>query len=197
MEKGEGAVNATLLHRLTPGKNVFIRRYWAVTNVEYIHKRTPRLMMKMIVIIWVISFLVSIAPSCGLKDDGWMERVLEQKICIVSQDLRYQIFATVLAFYVPLIIVLFLYWKIFQAAKSRIRKHSGMPGTASGSSGNSGQKGGVISGKYSTDFPSIPSSSAARCADLSALVQIYRHSCRFIGTRADLAELVQIHQHLC
>ena len=103
-------------------------------------------MTKMIVIIWVISFLVSIAPALGMKDDGWLERVLEQKICIVSQDLRYQIFATVMAFYVPLTIVLFLYWKIFQAAKSRIRKHIGMPGIATGSSGNSGPRGGVIAG---------------------------------------------------
>lgn len=125
---------------------LLICRYWAVTNVEYIHKRTPRLMMKMISIIWVISFLVSIAPSLGLKDVGWTERVLEQKICIISQDLRYQVFATVLAFYFPLIVVLILYWKIFQAAKSRIRKHSGMPGAPSGSSGNSGQRGGVIAG---------------------------------------------------
>lgn len=120
-----------------------------MTNVEYIHKRTPHLMMKMIITIWSISFLVSITPSLGMKDDGWLERVLEQKICIVSQDLRYQIFATGLAFYVPLIIVLFLYWKIFQAAKSRIRKHSGMPGCAAGSSGNSGPRGGVIAGSYS------------------------------------------------
>lgn len=101
----------------------------------------------MIVTIWSISFLVSIAPSLGMKDEGWLERVLEQKICIVSQDLRYQIFATVLAFYVPLIIVLFLYWKIFQAAKSRIRKHTGMHGPSSGSSANTGPRyGGVIAG---------------------------------------------------
>lgn len=126
---------------------IMFNRYWAVTNVEYIHKRTPHLMMKMIIAIWSISFLVSIAPSLGMKDDDWLERVLEQKVCIVSQDLRYQIFATVLAFYVPLIIVLFLYWKIFQAAKSRIRKHSGMQGPASGSSANSAPRyGGVIAG---------------------------------------------------
>ncbi|XKL65434.1 hypothetical protein PGB90_008854 [Kerria lacca] len=125
---------------------IALDRYWAVTNVEYIHKRTPRLMMKMISTIWSISFFVSIAPSLGMKDDGWMERVVEQKICIVSQDLRYQIFATVLAFYVPLIIVLFLYWKIFQAAKSRIRKRSAMPGAALRSDLNSDRRGGVLAG---------------------------------------------------
>lgn len=81
-----------------------------------------------------------------MKDDGWLERVLDQKVCIVSQDLRYQIFATGLAFYVPLIIVLFLYWKIFQAAKSRIRKHSGMPGCPAGPTGNLGPQGRVIAG---------------------------------------------------
>lgn len=104
-------------------------------------------MTKMIIIIWTISFLVSIAPNLGLKDEGWTERVLVNKICMISQDIRYQVFATVLAFYVPLVVVLCLYWKIFQAAKFRIRKHTGIPGTASGSSGAS-QRGGVIAGKY-------------------------------------------------
>ncbi|XP_065200281.1 5-hydroxytryptamine receptor-like isoform X3 [Planococcus citri] len=65
---------------------IALDRYWAVTNVEYIHKRTPRLMSKMIITIWSISFLVSIAPSFGMKDEGWLDRVLQQKICIAAKS---------------------------------------------------------------------------------------------------------------
>ncbi|XP_043466726.1 5-hydroxytryptamine receptor 2B-like isoform X2 [Leptopilina heterotoma] len=41
-------------------------------------------------------------------------------------DLNYiQIFATCATFYLPLLVILFLYWKIFQAARRRIRKRPG------------------------------------------------------------------------
>ena len=39
-----------------------------------------------------------------------------------SQDLGYQIFATMSTFYVPLVIILLLYWKIFMTARTRLRK---------------------------------------------------------------------------
>lgn len=37
----------------------------------------------------------------------------------------FQIFATCATFYVPLLVILFLYWRIFQAARRRIRKRPG------------------------------------------------------------------------
>lgn len=36
-----------------------------------------------------------------------------------------QIFATCATFYLPLLVILFLYWRIFQAARKRIRKRPG------------------------------------------------------------------------
>jgi hypothetical protein len=43
-------------------------RYWAVTNIDYAHQRTGQRIGVMIVILWVLSFLVSIAPMFGWKD---------------------------------------------------------------------------------------------------------------------------------
>lgn len=37
----------------------------------------------------------------------------------------FQIFATCATFYLPLLVILFLYWRIFQAARKRIRKRPG------------------------------------------------------------------------
>lgn len=75
----------------------------------------------MIVIIWILSGLVSVAPLFGWKDPDWSKR-LEMNECLVSQDVGYQIFATASSFYVPLFAILFLYWRIFLVARKRIRR---------------------------------------------------------------------------
>ena len=39
----------------------------------------------------------------------------------MSQDVGYQIFATMATFYVPLVLILLLYWRIFVTARNRLR----------------------------------------------------------------------------
>ncbi len=49
---------------------------------------------------------------------------LVQNPCLflqVSQDVGYQIFATMATFYVPLVLILLLYWRIFVTARNRLR----------------------------------------------------------------------------
>lgn len=96
-------------------------RYWAVTDIDYAHQRTAKRIGIMIVILWILSFLVSVAPMFGWKDPEWHTR-LENYECLVSQDIGYQIFATASSFYVPLLAILFLYWRIFLVARKRIRR---------------------------------------------------------------------------
>ncbi|EDS36295.1 conserved hypothetical protein [Culex quinquefasciatus] len=96
--------------------------YWAVTDIDYAHQRTARRIGYMIIVIWTLSVLVSIAPLLGWKDPEWEARVYQDLQCIVSQDIGYQIFATASSFYVPLLVILFLYWRIFLAARKRIRR---------------------------------------------------------------------------
>ncbi|XP_013789181.1 5-hydroxytryptamine receptor 2A-like [Limulus polyphemus] len=115
---------ASILHLLA----IATDRYWAVTNVDYIHQRSMRHIGFMIFIVWFVALLVSIAPFFGWKDPQFEERVLVYKVCLVSQDLSYQVFATCASFYLPLVIVLVLYWKIYKEARKRIRRK---PGSAS------------------------------------------------------------------
>lgn len=96
-------------------------RYWAVTNVDYIHTRNGRRIMGMIIVVWSVALVVSLAPQFGWKDAEYLKRIADLK-CMVSQDLGYQIFATCSTFYVPLLVILFLYWKIFKIARRRIRR---------------------------------------------------------------------------
>lgn len=68
-----------------------------------------------------MAFLVCIAPVLGWKDPAWHDRIQNKK-CIVSQDIGYQVFATSSSFYFPLLVILILYWRIFQTARKRIRR---------------------------------------------------------------------------
>lgn len=101
---------------------IIANRYWAVTDIDYAHQRTSKRIGIMIFVIWLLSFLVSIAPLLGWKDPEWNDRIVKDMECIVSQDIGYQIFATASSFYVPLLVILFLYWRIFLTARKRIRK---------------------------------------------------------------------------
>lgn len=134
-------------------------RYWAVTQVDYIHSRTSNRVFTMIFLVWFSAVIVSLAPQFGWKDPEYMQRIQEQK-CMVSQDVAYQVrtrkyfcctrkplftellitpvlslllssdyshlipqvFATCCTFYVPLLVILVLYWKIYQTARKRIRR---------------------------------------------------------------------------
>ncbi|XP_058838700.1 5-hydroxytryptamine receptor-like isoform X2 [Topomyia yanbarensis] len=109
---------ASILHLVA----IALDRYWAVTDIDYAHARTARRIGYMIIVIWTLSVLVSIAPLLGWKDPEWESRVYQDLQCIVSQDVGYQIFATASSFYVPLLVILFLYWRIFLAARKRIRR---------------------------------------------------------------------------
>jgi 5-hydroxytryptamine receptor 1 len=79
----------------------------------------------MIFLIWGVAIIVSLAPQFGWKDPGYLDRINLQQKCLVSQDLAYQIFATCSTFYLPLLVILVLYWKIFQTARKRIRRRVG------------------------------------------------------------------------
>ncbi|XP_045475625.1 5-hydroxytryptamine receptor-like isoform X2 [Harmonia axyridis] len=116
---------ASILHLVA----IAVDRYWAVTNVDYMHTRNSRRIGTMIVIIWGIALIVSLAPQIPqFKDPDYIKRIEERKQCIVSQDLKYQIFATSSTFYVPLFMIFILYWKIFQAARKQIRKRRELKG---------------------------------------------------------------------
>ncbi|XP_047472647.1 5-hydroxytryptamine receptor-like [Penaeus chinensis] len=110
---------ASILHLVA----IALDRYWAVTQVDYIHSRNGTRIGTMILMVWLTAVVVSIAPLFGWKDPDFLVRVNQHKKCLVSQDVGYQIFATMATFYVPLTAILILYWKIFQAARKRIHKN--------------------------------------------------------------------------
>nr|QBH22221.1 serotonin receptor 1A [Nephotettix cincticeps] len=109
---------ASILHLVA----IAVDRYWAVTNIDYIHTRNGGRIIGMIVVVWSVALVVSLAPQFGWKDPDYLDRINNQQRCLISQDVGYQIFATFSTFYVPLLVILVLYWKIYQTARKRIRR---------------------------------------------------------------------------
>lgn len=107
---------ASILHLVA----ISLDRFWAVSNIDYIRRRCAKQICIMIVIVWFVSAIISIPPIFGWKDPGNDPDVLG--VCMISQDLAYTVFSTVLAFYCPMTLMVVLNFKIYMAARSRIRR---------------------------------------------------------------------------
>ncbi|XP_029408049.2 5-hydroxytryptamine receptor 2B isoform X2 [Bactrocera dorsalis] len=108
---------ASILHLVA----IAADRYWTVTNIDYSNVRTRGRVFCMIFCVWFTALIISLAPLLGWKDPDYMQRI-ERQICMVSQDVGYQIFATCCTFYVPLLAILALYWNIYKIARRRIQR---------------------------------------------------------------------------
>ncbi|XP_073440358.1 5-hydroxytryptamine receptor 1A [Dendrobates tinctorius] len=99
---------------------IALDRYWAITDpIDYVNKRTPRRAAILISLTWAIGFSISIPPMLGWRTH---EDRSDPDACKISEDPGYTIYSTFGAFYIPLILMLILYGKIFKAARFRIRK---------------------------------------------------------------------------
>ncbi|KAA0713890.1 5-hydroxytryptamine receptor 1A-alpha [Triplophysa tibetana] len=99
---------------------IALDRYWAITDpIDYVNKRTPRRAAILISLTWLIGFSISIPPMLGWRKP---EDRADPNACTISQDHGYTIYSTFGAFYIPLILMLVLYGRIFKAARFRIRK---------------------------------------------------------------------------
>uniref|UniRef100_A0AC34RJ54 G-protein coupled receptors family 1 profile domain-containing protein n=1 Tax=Panagrolaimus sp. JU765 TaxID=591449 RepID=A0AC34RJ54_9BILA len=101
---------------------IALDRYWSITDIYYVQNRTKQRIFYMLLCIWVVSLLISLAPIFGWKDAQFVARVQEQHVCLISQQISYQVFSTATAFYIPLCAIIFVYYKIMRAAKKRFRR---------------------------------------------------------------------------
>ncbi|XP_066455244.1 5-hydroxytryptamine receptor 1F [Eleutherodactylus coqui] len=100
---------------------IALDRYRAITDaVEYARKRTPQRAAFMIAVVWILSIFISMPPlfwrhQSKTRDDE----------CIIKHDhIVFTIYSTFGAFYIPLALILILYYKIYRAAKSLYHKRN-------------------------------------------------------------------------
>ncbi|XP_018648482.1 putative biogenic amine (5HT) receptor [Schistosoma mansoni] len=95
---------------------ISIDRYLVITKpLTYASRRTPQRMAAMIATAWIGSALISIPPNFGWKDP------FQKCACEYSKNVGYQVYATFFAFYLPLIVMIILYGRIFKLAREMSR----------------------------------------------------------------------------
>lgn len=105
---------------------IALDRYWAITRaVEYARKRSASRAAGMVGMAWAISIFISLPPlfwrQRASKDSG--DGRLQH--CIIEHDhLGYTIYSTFGAFYIPMVLLLILYSKIYSTAKTLYQKRS-------------------------------------------------------------------------
>lgn len=108
---------ASILHLCV----IALDRYWAITDaVEYSKKRTQGRAAGMVAIAWVIAISISLPPLF------WRQvKAEELTSCSVNTDhIFYTIYSTFGAFYIPTLLLLALYGRIYVEARKIILKQS-------------------------------------------------------------------------
>ncbi|BFZ01177.1 hypothetical protein BsWGS_04216 [Bradybaena similaris] len=104
---------------------ISLDRYWSITRaVHYARQRTRKRAAVMIFTVWFISAVVSIPPLIG-----WKQPTQESQwpLCNLSKDIGYVVYSAFGSFFIPAFIMVFVYYKIYQAAKERARKNVKAP----------------------------------------------------------------------
>ncbi|TNN79394.1 5-hydroxytryptamine receptor 1F [Liparis tanakae] len=112
---------------------IAIDRYRAITDaVEYSRKRTGARAGAMVAVVWLLSILISLPPLIWRHFSGDSEQ--EDQCIMMHHHMAFTMYTTLGAFYIPLILILILYYKIYRAAQtlymrreaSRASRHSCM-----------------------------------------------------------------------
>jgi 5-hydroxytryptamine receptor 7 len=99
---------------------ISIDRYCIINHpFKYAPMRKVKLLLIMIAGVWILSALVSLPPILG-----WGRPSKRLPTCVVNETLEYQIFATMLSFYIPLIVVLIIYANIYRTAQTAMDNRS-------------------------------------------------------------------------
>ncbi|KAE9553708.1 hypothetical protein FO519_003063 [Halicephalobus sp. NKZ332] len=103
-------VTASILHICI----ISLDRYWSVTQpLTYPNKRTPQ---RMSIMIGNVSFLICIPPILGWRQPR------EPGQCSVSNELGYVLYSSLGSFYIPVIILIIVYWRIYSITKQHSRQ---------------------------------------------------------------------------
>ncbi|XP_032596644.1 alpha-2 adrenergic receptor isoform X2 [Drosophila grimshawi] len=99
---------------------ISLDRYWSITKaVDYLKSRTPARAAIMITAVWIMSALICIPPLLG-----WKVKMPEGPLpkCEISEDIGYVLYSALGSFYIPSCIMVFVYIRIYFAAKARARR---------------------------------------------------------------------------
>ncbi|XP_076834452.1 5-hydroxytryptamine receptor 1B [Brachyhypopomus gauderio] len=108
---------ASILHLCV----IALDRYWAITDaLEYAKRRTTSRAAGMVATAWIIAISISLPPFF------WRQvKTGQVTSCAVNTDhIFYTIYSTIGAFYIPTLLLIALYGRIYVEARKRILKQS-------------------------------------------------------------------------
>lgn len=102
-------------------------RYNAISQpLHYAQFRTVRRAVLLVVIAWSYSLIIALPPLLGWKTPDHVSK----HSCVISQNIGYTFYSTIGAFYLPLVIMLCFYCKIFQVTWLRGKQWAKGPGNS-------------------------------------------------------------------
>ncbi|XP_037012579.2 5-hydroxytryptamine receptor 7 isoform X2 [Artibeus jamaicensis] len=114
-----GSQIQTWKQQLVPEATGKEKRYLGITRpLTYPVRQNGKCMAKMILSVWLLSASITLPPLFG-----WAQNVNDDKVCLISQDFGYTIYSTAVAFYIPMSVMLFMYYQIYKAARKSAAKH--------------------------------------------------------------------------
>lgn len=94
---------------------ISIDRYMAITKpLVYATKRSYKLASVMIFVAWLLSIIISVPPVIG-----WTDHDFKNSSCSISANLGFRIYSSLGSFFIPLVLMIFIYVRIFYIANHR------------------------------------------------------------------------------
>eukprot|EP00095_Tigriopus_kingsejongensis_P011092 maker-scaffold268_size230776-snap-gene-0.4 protein:Tk11092 transcript:maker-scaffold268_size230776-snap-gene-0.4-mRNA-1 annotation:"tyramine receptor" len=101
---------------------IAIDRYRAITRpLEYGTKRTTKQALSVIALVWFLSFAVVCPPYFGILA-SWPDTFEITSPCTAAQNPIYVVCSGLITFYIPMIIMITIYTRLFLIGRKRFRK---------------------------------------------------------------------------
>lgn len=98
----------------------YVFRYIAVTQpIQYAKHKDSKRVFIMLGLTWVISLTISSPIALGMN---YTERRLQTPTLCTFYNSDFLIYSSMGSFYIPCVVMLFLYWRVFHAIRQRSRK---------------------------------------------------------------------------
>ncbi|XP_023213975.1 octopamine receptor Oamb-like [Centruroides sculpturatus] len=95
---------------------ISLDRYFAITSpLTYAVKRSGRLALFMVALVWILSAAITCPPAFGWHETGRNN----SPTCEYNSDRGYIVYSALGSFYIPAFVIVFVYWRIFAVARKR------------------------------------------------------------------------------
>uniref|UniRef100_A0A8C3GAA9 G-protein coupled receptors family 1 profile domain-containing protein n=1 Tax=Cyclopterus lumpus TaxID=8103 RepID=A0A8C3GAA9_CYCLU len=105
---------------------ISVDRYWAIASpFKYERKMTHRVAFVMIGVAWSLSILISFIPvqlNWNFTNSSNLNASAGAKSCVANLNKTYAISSSLISFYIPVVIMIATYTRIYRIAQTQIRR---------------------------------------------------------------------------